>query len=110
MEKCKIKITYNQNLSLIDLSKVIELISKGFNDVCRNYTKDQKVVSKANPKIDNVEKGSIILELFLEAFLSVAIQVTLSMIAEHIKKRFVQNNRKIKIEVKDDGIIIHIEN
>ena len=110
MNNCRIRITYNQNLSLINLSNIIELISKGFNDVCRNHTKNQRVVSKANPKIENVEKGSIVIDLLLDTLLTVATDVTIHLIVEHIKERISKSKNKINVEIKDEEINIHIEN
>ena len=65
-EKYTLHITYDELINLTCLNKVLDAISKGYNDVNRKAgITNTKEISKLNPIITNFREGSLIIDLIV---------------------------------------------
>lgn len=111
-EKYKLHISYNNNLSLSDLNKILECLNLSFNAINRNLgINNNKQIKKMNPEIINIDKGSLILELLVSFFAPVAATVVSQVIIDKFKNK---NENNITINIKESNeeveINIHIDN
>lgn len=113
MEKYKLHLTYNNNLSFSDFNKICDSLNKSFNDINReNGIKNPKTIKEHNPVITNFDKGSVILELAVSFVVGVAASLVASAIYDRITKS-VKNKVYVSIIENQDGskeINIHIDN
>lgn len=115
IEKYKIHITYNENLSLSCMNKILDSISKGYNDVNRELgVKDPNKISDLNPVINNIEHGSLILDLIVNFVGNVASEIVVNMILKRlIKSKDKNTDFELHYKENNDGskeIDIHIHN
>jgi len=112
-EKYKIHISYNNNLSLSDLNKILECINFGFNEINRNLgVRSNKQIKEMNPEIINIDKGSLILELIVNFLAPVAVNIVSSIIIDRLKNKK-ENNITLNINNSDEKeviINIHVNN
>ena len=113
MEKYKLHLTYNNNLSFSDFNKICDSLNKSFNDINRkNGIKNTKMIKEHNPVITNFDKGSVILELAVSFVVGVAASLVANAIYDRITKS-VKNKVDVSIIENQDGskeINIHIDN
>ena len=112
-EKYRVHITYDENICLAFLNKVLDAVSKGYNDVNRDLgVKNNKEISELSPIIDNFKEGSLILELIVSFISGVASGIVANAIHDRLKK-IKDKNVDIELNYKEnaDGtkeINIHI--
>ena len=94
----RLHFTYEDNLSLSDLSECISLVNKAINDINREHGLTNFTVGREySSKIDSVESGSIVINVLTNFIVPVALSVLANAIYDRLKTWGQRKNK--------DGII-----
>ena len=84
-----IKISYNENLTLSELSNILDAISKTMNEINRNEGVATKNIKKYEPIVQSVANGSIdiLLEYFLPATITILSEVFCILLKNKLEEK-----------------------
>lgn len=96
-EKYVIHLTYDEDLNLSCLNNVLDAISKGFNDINREFgKKGNNEINKYNPVISGIREGSLIIDLIVSFVVSVGGGIVSNYIYNRLSKL---KEKKIEVEL-----------
>ena len=113
MQKLRLHITYNNNLSFSEFNKICDSVNKAFNDINRESGLiSVKQIKEHGAIITNIEKGSIFFDFVIPFIIDVSSGMLVNFISSRLFKR---KNHKIDIHIINDEkgkteIKIHIDN
>lgn len=118
-ERIKLHVTYNNNLTLKELSEVLNLTNKAINDVNREKGINNVIIGREYaPEVSGIESGSIILYIVLQFVTPVALSVLASFIYDRLTTNKKKDNKQlsedyypisINVNGSNNSIDIHIE-
>ena len=87
-DQIKLHITYHNQLTLKELSEILNLTNKALNDINRQQgVKSNVVVGRNYPSlVSGVESGSIVLNIITNFIMPVTLNILASYIYERLKK------------------------
>ena len=104
-ENYKYHIISSEKMTLKDLTELLKLINLSINDYYRDNGIGNRDISLYAPAVNEVEKGSICIDIAISVFSS----VTASLLAEYILHRIRQARCKdesnIRIEAGNNNVI-----
>lgn len=119
-DRVKLHITYDTDLTLMELSDIISLVNQGINDINRdNGVSSNLKIGKEYPStVSAVHSGSIVLEIVT----NFVIPLTVSLLANYIYNQLKKNGAKgkrgkagkypvsISVAGENNNVNIHIHN
>lgn len=106
MDKLRVHITYDNEITLKELIETLEILNKSLNDVMRLETKNNHIISKNNPVITSVDKGSIIFEMILSGMFGWGISKIMDFLVERVEDYIFIDKEFIDVDIF--GLHIHI--
>ena len=106
-----IHITYNEALTLKELSELLHLINLSVNDYYRDNGVSNQYIANFSPTIEKVKEGSIIFELLFPEFFDITAQIIAEYIIPRLRtmwnnEKNREQNRDIKIEANNNTVQI----
>jgi len=98
-----IHISYNESLTLKELSEVFDLTNKAINDVNREKgITNAKIGKEYAAEVTGVDSGSIILHILTNFVAPVALSVLANFLYDRLKSIGSKKDKKEKKQIKDN--------
>ena len=97
METIVLHLMYGNDFKICDLAKVIDCVSKSFNEISKDNGINRNKYKNYSPIINGVNQGSIILELLT----TLAVGTISSLLANHIYNKLSKENIECDIDIKN---------
>lgn len=102
-DSVSIHISYNESLTLKELSEVFDLTNKAINDVNREKgITNAKIGKEYAAEVTGVDSGSIILHILTNFVAPVALSVLANFLYERLKSIGSKKDKKEKKQIKDN--------
>lgn len=119
-DRIKLHVTYSNNLTLKELSEILDLTNKAINDVNREKGINNVIIGREYaPEVSGIESGSIVLHIVLQFVTPVALSVLANFIYDRLTRKNKKKDNKqlseeyypisISVNGSNNSIDIHIE-